>query len=1262
VPEKEPEDEILAKREFQRAAGVDLGDFMIAALPSESEEEEVISEEEKEEDVAVGEVAEIFTRGDAPSEINRDGTVDAEPEMDTITEYAVEGEKRIHIGLMIAMIVTWSAIGAIVGTTLGHTLSAIGLLAMAGFGLFLGEIWIKDKRMHLLGVTWVIISMKLLYGLAISMEGWGWIDPTLLGIILLTLVGINILIAQRHDEDAIAAQATLVLLVTGSAAGALYGQMGVAIMVGIGTLMFHSLAFLRKSGNLASLGIAVSYLWIGIHSISNDWLVFGIHLVPFEDPLLLFLLMFGVTGINALVAAVFAKEENWFSSAFEALKLGKPGLWSVSVGLGMIGALLAIAAHRHETGYALAQLILLIYAFAPSYLVVRGVDWGVLQRYTLWPAPFLLVGLVLIAQGVTPLPVDEPWSIFAALSAAITVFTLLSNESAVSDHVLWMGGIVVVILLTILIPAGESEIDGARGLLLGQIVVWGGMAWLSLQRNSPSLAGTAVLAPWIWLMIFASDFEDRLVSMDVIPVVLPQMEVGLYMVGLVAFAIPINLKLGDTGVNLASRLIGMSELSARLRDSGMMRLWNIGFLMSLTTILFITRQGAIEASSLIILMGLLLVSHSIIMRMDRHQGTPRLILLSWGIAAVILQWKFGFAAIWIAILGLCSLIIVRWSEENAQRYEAGEGISTEALMPGKLVTITLSLMAVIAIIISLDKHINYPLDNYDLFPIGNDELRLATLAVLGTIGFLYLPRASSFDKLLPPAMAAIATLIALGLAASTLEDMLTLYAVIIGFVVTGAWLAAQGEIRSRMKQVTIREERIAQADEKRAVKEYMESTQAVLDNDGDGARIKMYDADLIERAQKMKKKSKRTGQISELDVVTGDIHHKPTIVLSFISVTILVGIFLAWSTRSGVMAIALASFISILFIGIARWRANEVGLHLPDMMGIESPVAITMAGLTLIHVASRVGDVSSKLEDQTGLAVLIGALTLLACLSLLGRKDLGLRIPSALEGVLILLLVSRILTSLMGLDQLRVDPTHSDIFSWVYPVWGLELFLLVSVLLYEWVENERLKRDLTDHRGAAGRAAWAALISLLSFGPVGILACLLVMKNGLKWTQPAVPVTTSVLLVFSWFTFSQWYEQLEETASIFAIVIGIGGLAWASYSTVAKKGLWIPAGLWIGHLLLPMSSFTFFEAATPSLVVALLLCSTTSWMIGVLTLRRAWRIIGALDLVIAWMVAGKLLISGASSSMALIMLLATAILLGLVTWIGQVYEDEISRT
>ena len=80
------------------------------------------------------------------------------------------------------------------------------------------------------------------------------------------------------------------------------------------------------------------------------------------------------------------------------------------------------------------------------------------------------------------------------------------------------------------------------------------------------------------------------------------------------------------------------------------------------------------------------------------------------------------------------------------------------------------------------------------------------------------------------------------------------------------------------------------------------------------------------------------------------------------------------------------------------------------------------------------------------------------------------------------------------------------------------------------------------------------------------------------------------------------------------------------------------------------------------MMVLMLGVSAVSWLIGVITLRRAWRIIGALDLIIAWIIAGVLLLAGATEAMILIMLVATAILLGLVTWLGQKYEAEISNT
>ena len=398
------EDDVLRQKEFRRGGGIDLGQFMIR--DDEEQAENDVSAPAPEQDQAIGEIASIFQgedeQPDEPGAIKRDGTVAEASAPDSVTDIAVHGERRLGYGLLAGMVLVWSVLGWVVGTALPPMIGGPLLIIMGLSGLWAGEKWIPNPAMHLLGVTWVIISMKILYGFALDVHHWGWLDASplgadlSLGIFLLSLIGFNILIAQRHDDDAIAAQATLVLLALGSATGALYDEIGVAGMILLGTWSMHGLALHRQSGNLASLGIAVSYLWIGLHAFSDGWVIASIEIVSFEDDLLLFMLMFAVTATNAVIATQFHKADNWFSAAAQGLGLGKPGLWAISVGLGMIGALLSIAANRDETGYALAQLLLLMSAFGGSYLAVRGVEWKRLAPFILFPAPFLLILVILL--------------------------------------------------------------------------------------------------------------------------------------------------------------------------------------------------------------------------------------------------------------------------------------------------------------------------------------------------------------------------------------------------------------------------------------------------------------------------------------------------------------------------------------------------------------------------------------------------------------------------------------------------------------------------------------------------------------------------------------------------------------------------------------------------------------------------------------------------------------------------------------------------
>ena len=158
-PPTSSRDEMVRKRAFQRAKGVDINSFMVD-MEDEKTPQPVVTDSVVE-DIAVGEISPLFTSGVEESTVagavQSDGSVEKAPEMDSVTDLAVHGEKRLSLGLLVAMVFIWSAIGALVGTVLPELLSGAGLLFMGILGLYLGERWIPTTNVRLLGVTWVII-------------------------------------------------------------------------------------------------------------------------------------------------------------------------------------------------------------------------------------------------------------------------------------------------------------------------------------------------------------------------------------------------------------------------------------------------------------------------------------------------------------------------------------------------------------------------------------------------------------------------------------------------------------------------------------------------------------------------------------------------------------------------------------------------------------------------------------------------------------------------------------------------------------------------------------------------------------------------------------------------------------------------------------------------------------------------------------------------------------------------------------------------
>lgn len=1283
-------DEMIRKKNFSRARGLDISSFMINDEKGEQESESVDLEEEvvKDIDKAMGEVAELFSRGGDEHKmagaVQKDGTVIKPPENDSVTDMSIHGEKRLGFGLLIAMVFIWSAIGTIVGTVLAPVVSAIGLILMVVIGLLLGEKWIPNPNMRILGVTWVIISMKLFYGLAIDMWRWDWLanlpieEGQALGIFLLSAVGLNIFLAQRHDEDAIAAQATLILLIIGSATGALYGELGIAVMIVAGTILLHGLALLRNSGNLASLGIAVSYLWIGAHAISNNWNLFGLEIIPFEDDLILFLLMVCITAANATMAAKFVDADNWFSAAFKSLGLGKPGLWSVSVGLGMIGALLAIAANRLETGYALAQLVLLLTAFSASYLVVRGVPWTKLAPWVLVPAPFLLAALSLMVSGAFDAELErfslQPYSLYAAMTALFTASALLRHQTAVSDHVLWAGGLVIVTLLTLLIPADDQS-TGSRTLLISQGVVWIGLSYLAVQRNSPSIAGTAVIAPWIWLLFFATDAENRLISADFIPVAIAEYDLAMWMGLLLVQQVWVNIEHGETGLNIASRLAGLSEFNARLRDSAVLQLWNLSFLLTLFVTWAITRPGALPAYGLYGILCALLAGHVAMVYLGKHKGKPRSLMTVWGISAVALSWTYGQAAIWaLTLVAACAVLLHVSDRMKASGANEFELKKAEAL-PGQLLTLMMGLLSGFFVIIALDPLNMTVLTGSENLLSDDFNLIILTVITLAAIA-LYLVRASTLEKLLPPALSAVGLMVVMILAGQVQDSGIVVLLTIAAFIVSGAYLALQGEFRSGMRALARKEDRLARIEEKRQrmadfISQNSETeSQESIDSEVGAAKkesnLQMIDVELLDLAEKQRKRAKRAGSIGQYDLEVGDIHHRPVIVISFLVTVILASMFLSFTTGNGFTILAFCVMISILFITLARLRANQIGLRLPDVMGIELPIAISMVGLVLVHITGRISNSVIELDDAKHLAVIAVGLTILSGVGLLGRSDLGLRIPNALEGIVYLLAFDRIMCVIIGGEvplPFQFDPFDGALVDWIIPLVFIEVLMLGFLFGFDWVEGERIKRGLADHRGSGGRSAWLVFASMVSFGPAAILALLFGIRRGWSWQQPAVVMIAWIMLplpIHGTLFWANNYLALPVFGmNITAAILGVVSIMFVVWSIVESKGIWLASALWSVHILLLSAGIGWGDLAILSVFV--MICSTTAWVSGIITLRKSWRVFGAADLVIAWIIAFVMLSQGGSVESILTVLVASAGLLGLVTYLTQTYEAEMEK-
>ena len=1198
------EDSILRNRSFMLEGMLEL-----TAEVDSGAQDVVSSEKEEDIDEAFGTVPDVFVK----SENIEEGVSGAEP------AFLRQSERKISWAMMSIMVIVYSALSLLIGLVLDPLAAIPLLLLLASFGLFLGERWIGKGELNLLGVTWVIISMKILYGTALELNRWelGGILPIGLpeiGITLCMLVIFNVLLAYRHNSDAIAAQATLVLLAIGSTAGSVAGEDGVIAMILVAVLLLHGLAVHRSSGNLASLGIAASNLWVGMHAITNGFEIGSLTVVSLDHPLKLFMAMIVINGTNAMVATRFSSSPNWFSSALEQSGVAKPGLWGISVMLSMIGALMVVGSVRENLAFASAIILLLAISYFSSYLVVRGSSKRSVWMMSSISLACMTAALLGLENGFFASSLDSYWAFSAGGAIALTGM-LLVHQGKVSNTVLWTGSIGISVLLLVLIPLDGSIDHGLTWVLLifGTIHATGG--WLAIKRGSASLAGVAALTPWIWPLV--------LILIDEVGVTFSSarglgssaegaVEIGgeafvAYLAMSLVLSVLVCSKFGNSSLNVSSGIIGTSEISASIKQSGTLDLWNLALWIPVfSTVLMFLSEHLTGLEAPVILM-VISIGHawfsSIGIRPDSSVSLPIFV----GLGGVLLQWIGADASILIIVIALgilTPLVLSSWEPNKDWIGLCVQSGPVLLLMPGA------------------------SMGSYGAsFGWIPDPIICAVLVGIATtaVGMF---RTSIQNSILPVAtviMIHSSVLCVLTVLDGRVEGIVTSFGV---FGVSSVWFVTRGEILRELKAIAERDRR---------------REEVLLMGSSDS------EPDVHRPVVQVHKSAGASGQ-SYVD----EVRHFPMIAIGVIGIVcaslVLASFILG---PQPILVLSGGSFL-VIIVALEGARVRRIGVGMANTLGSDATHAVAVIGMGCAIVFGHTNP-SSSVKNLTDLGVAIPVILLLGIATFAnGKKGLSER-RSMVDWIVYPLTAIRvagfvIIGSLPA--PLSVNPLEGGLLEWIYPFMLLEFVLILAIILDVLVDSQsRKENSIVGVRSGYGEVAFVFSIILLSWGPAGILAVMRGLYSSTKGRRTREAGAIALSLPVSVVT-------LEPSLSFISSIVGslmIG--EFLIFILILIAGIFVNIERWIApsvqnaHILLAILSLTILRLEIG--VVFLILISSIIWSYGILRLRRGLRVLGLVDLAIATFGGVMLWLSDMSATWLLIITTLVSMELAIILWLSQ---------
>tara|TARA_X000000368_G_scaffold154134_1_gene121482 strand:+ start:27 stop:3689 length:3663 start_codon:yes stop_codon:yes gene_type:complete len=1198
------EDSIIRNRNFMLEGVLEL-----AADIDSSTQDDDSSEREADIDEAFGTIPEAFV----PSEdING---ANSGPE----TVFLRQSERKISWAMMSMMVVVYSAMSLLIGLVLDPLVAIPLLFLLASFGLFLGERWIGKSELNLLGVTWVIISMKILYGTALELNRWemGALLPLGLsevGIALCILVIFNVLLAYRHNSDAIAAQATLVLLAIGSTAGSVAGEDGVIVMILVAVLLLHGLAVHRSSGNLASLGIAASNLWVGMHAITDGFEIGSLTVVSLDHPLKLFMAMVVVNGTNAMVATRFSSSPNWFSSALEHSGIAKPGLWGISVMLSMIGALMVVGSVRENLAFASAIILLLAISYFSSYLVVRGSSKRSVWMMSSISLSLLIATLLGIEDGVFTSSLDPYWA-FSAGGAVALVGMLVVHQGKVSNTVLWTGSIGISVLLLVLIPLDGSIEHGLAWVLLIFGVMHSAGGWLAIKRGSASLAGVAALTPWIWPPV--------LVVIDEVGVTFSSaremggaadgtLEIGggifvAYLAISLILSVFVCSRFGGSSLNISSGIIGTSEISASIKQSGTLDLWNLALWIPVSSTALLLLSGQLTSLEAPLILMVISIGHAWFSSIDIRPDSSMSIPIFIGLGGVLLQWIGADASVLILVIAAGVLVPLALSSWEPGKDWIGLCVQSGPvllLMPGA------------------------SLGSYEASVEWIPDPIICALVVGMATAAVGMFRTGVQNSILPVAtvvMVHSSMLCVLTVLDGRVEGIAVATVV---FGMSSIWFVTRGEILRELKA-------IAERDRRR--EEVLSMGSSTSEQDVHRPIVEVH------------KNAGASGQ-SYVD----EVRHFPMIaigVIGIVCVSLVLASFILGPRP--ILVLSAGSFL-VIIVALEGARIRRIGIGMANTLGSDATHAVAVIGIGSAIVFGHTNP-SSSVKDLTDLGVAIPVILLLGIATFAnGRKGL-LERRSVIDWIVYPLTAIRvagfvIIGSLPA--PLSVDPLEGGLLEWVYPFMLLEFVLILAIILDVLVDVQSKKRNSdVGVRSGFREVIFVFSVILLSWGPAGILAVMRGLYSSVKGRRTREAGAIALLLPVS-------IVSLEPSLSFISSVVSsliVGELL--VFMLILFAGMfanierWVAPSVQNAHILLLIVSLTILRLEVG--VILLVLVSSVVWSYGILRLRRGLRVLGLVDLAIASFGGVMLWLSDMSAAWLLILTTSVSIELAIILWLSQ---------